>query len=79
MYITKNVDSLCLATTQTKPFDDNVTVEDKIKCIFQPILKPDMIESWNKSWKNFFVTEDTVEDKRCPGKMKRRAFNFKIS
>ena len=29
-----------------------------------------MVDSWNKSWKTFFVTEDTVEDKRCPGKMK---------
>jgi len=35
-----------------------------------------MVESWNKSWKTFFVTEDTVEDKRFPGKMKRMAFNL---
>ena len=66
------LDSLCLATTKTIPYSDDVTLEDKIKCIFEPILKPEMIESWNNNWKTFFVTENTVEDKRCPGKMKRR-------
>ena len=49
-----------------------MTLEEKLQSIFDPILKPNMVNSWNRQWKQYFVTEDTVEDKRCPGKMKRK-------
>ena len=33
-----------------------------------------MVDSWNQSWRKFFVFQDTVEDKRHPGKMKCKHF-----
>ena len=70
-YSNFNLDSLCIATTQTKTITDEMTLEEKLKSIFEPILKPNMVNSWQRQWKDYFVTENTVEDKRCPGKMKR--------
>ena len=45
------------------------TLEEVLNSVFQPIIKPEMIESWNKNWKKWFVTTNEVEDKRFPGKV----------
>ena len=48
-----DTDSMCLATTQTMDLADDATEEDKLRAIFDPIVKPSMKDSWEKQWKVF--------------------------
>ena len=41
-----------------------------MRALFDPIIKPSMKNSWERNWKSWFVTTNTVIDKRTPGKMK---------
>ena len=44
--------------------------ETQMRALFDPIVKPSMKNSWERNWKSWFVTTNTVIDKRTPGKMK---------
>ena len=48
--------------------------ETILKCTFEPILKPDLKDEFFKIWKTWFVTENTVEDEKFPGKLKSEHF-----
>ena len=52
------------------------TLEEELNSVFQPIIKPEMKESWNRNWKKWFVTTNEVEDKRFPGKVSLYFKNF---
>lgn len=65
-----DTDSCCLATTQTGEMRSDMTAEQRYRAIFDPIVKPEMRESWERQWKAWFVTTDAVEDNRFPGKLK---------
>ena len=67
-----DTDSMALATTRTRPMIEGMTPEEELRCVFDPIVKPEMRESWESSWKKWFVTLATVEDERFPGKLKRK-------
>ena len=67
-----DTDSMALATTRTRPMVEGMTPEEELRCVFDPIVKPEMRESWESSWKKWFVTLATVEDERFPGKLKRK-------
>ena len=45
-------------------------LEQKLRAVFDPIVRPDMRESWEKQWKDWFCTTTEVEDQRWPGKLK---------
>ena len=66
-----DTDSMALATTRTRQMTDGMTPEEELRAVFDPIVKPEMRESWERNWKKWFVTEATVEDERFPGKLKR--------
>ena len=72
-----DTDSMCLGLTKTRPLRPNMTREEEYRAIFDPIVKDEMRESWEKTWKNWFVTTTEVEDERFPGKLKRRFFELK--
>ena len=69
-----DTDSICLALTNSNPEPENGSKEDQLRALFDPIVKSDMRESWEKQWKNWFVTTNTVYDKRKPGKLKGKNF-----
>ena len=62
--------SCCIATTETAVLRDDMNPEEKLRAVFDPIVKPDMRESWEKQWKSWFCTTNEVEDIRFPGKLK---------
>ena len=70
-----DTDSMALATTRTRPMTEGMTPEEELRAVFDPIVKPEMRESWEANWKTWFVTTDTDEDKRFPGKLKSKSKN----
>ena len=40
--------------------------------VLLPIIKPDLKEEFLSIWEKWFVTEDTVEDEKHPGKLKSK-------
>ena len=45
-------------------------LEEYHRAVFDPLVKPSMRDSWEKSFKKWFVTTKEVEDERLPGKLK---------
>ena len=65
-----DTDSMAIATTKTTEISDDMTTEQKYRCVFDPIIRPEMRDSWEREWKQWFVTTDTIEDGLTPGKLK---------
>ena len=65
-----DTDSMALATCRTDEELNGSTMEEKLRAVFDPIVKPEMRNHWEANWKKWFVTEDTVEDEKFPGKLK---------
>ena len=65
-----DTDSMCLALTKTLPESPDCTEEQKYRNLFDPIVRPEMRESWESTWKDWFVTTTEPEDLRRPGKLK---------
>ena len=62
---------MCLALTRTNiPDTYSDCKETQLRAIFDPIIKPSMKESWERQWKTWFITTDSVVDQRTPGKLK---------
>ena len=68
-----DTDSMCLGTTRTATITDEMSTIDKYRAIFDPIVKPQMRDSWETNWRAWFVTTDSVEDQRFPGKLKSKS------
>ena len=66
-----DTDSMCLGLTRTQSLRVGMTREEEYRAIFDPIVKPEMRDSWENTWKDWFVTTNQVEDERLPGKLKR--------
>ena len=64
-----DTDSMCLALTKSRPVE-NDSEEEKYRALFDPIIRPEMRESWESSWKDWICTTTEVEDIRTPGKLK---------
>ena len=63
--------SITLGLTRTDlPSSYSLDKETQLRALFDPIVKPQMRESWESKWKSWFTTTDSVIDKRTPGKMK---------
>ena len=65
-----DTDSICLALTKTLPEQPDCSEEQKYRNLFDPIVRPDMKESWEAQWKNWICTTTEAEDIRKPGKLK---------
>ena len=64
-----DTDSMALSLSQTK-FNGTDDLEQFYRGIFDGIVKEEMRDSWEASWKDWIVTTRTPEDEKCPGKMK---------
>jgi len=56
------------------PRDD--TLRAKMGSILFPIVRQDMMTSFQSEWEAWFVLEDTIEEKRAPGKLKSKMFYY---
>ena len=65
-----DTDSMCLALTKTNHQKMNENTESFYRGLFDPIVKPNMRDSWEKTWKDWFVVSDDIHDIRKPGKLK---------
>ena len=68
---------MCLGLTETNLQDrhsDNK--ETQLRALFDPLVKQEMRTSWEKQWKDWFVTTNAVEDLRKPGKLKGYIFHI---
>ena len=73
-----DTDSMCLALTKTNHSKINGNEEMFYRALFDPIVRPEKRESWEKSWRNWFVTTADVHDIRRPGKLKGWSSCFTI-
>ena len=44
--------------------------------VLLPIIKPELVDEFIMVWDLWFVLEDTVEDEKCPGKLKSKCVLF---
>ena len=66
-----DTDSMAIATCRTDMERlKSQTAEEQLRAVFDPIVRPEMRNNWEAEWKKWFVTEDTVEDEKYPGKLK---------
>ena len=69
-----DTDSIFLGVTECQPRTESMTPEEKLRAVFDPIVRDDMRESWEANWKSWFVTTNEIEDQRKPGKLKGTRF-----
>ena len=69
-----DTDSMALATTKTAPITENMTTEERYRAVFDPIVRAHKRESWEQTWKTWFVTTNAIEDGLTPGKLKCKLF-----
>ena len=65
-----DTDSMCLALTKTEHSNMDGKEEKFYRGLFDPIVRPEKRESWEQSWKKWFVTTKDIRDIRKPGKLK---------
>ena len=76
-FLYADTDSIGIGTSKTKKIDENDTLLEKMKKIFIPIVKPSLKEEFLSKWQDYFVLDDTIEQKRKPGLLKsKNTFSF---
>ena len=65
-----DTDSMCLGLTKSLPETPGCSEEQKYRNLFDPLVRPDMRESWEANWKNWICTTTETTDIRKPGKLK---------
>ena len=63
-----DTDSMAIALTKSGP--DGGDDEQQLRALFDPLVKPAKRDSWERSWKDWFVTTNQTWDIRKPGKLK---------
>ena len=63
-----DTDSMALALTKTEIRGNSL--RDRLKGMFDPIVKPSMKSSWDSKWEEWLVTTEETSDIRRPGKLK---------
>ena len=69
-----DTDSMCLALSRSR-FENTDDLENLHRGLYEPIVKEEMRESWNKSFKDWFVTTRDARDEKKPGKWKSKSQN----
>ena len=60
----------CSALTRTIAFDEDDNLRTRMRKSFEPIVMPQMHDSFFSKWADFFVLENVVEQNRKPGLLK---------
>ena len=61
---------MAIVSTRTSRITEEMSLEDRYRAIFEPIVRPEMRQSWNENWKKWFCTTGTIEENLTPGKLK---------
>ena len=61
---------MALVTSKTAELNDSMSIEERYTAVFEPIVRPNMRESWKQNWKKWFCTTGTIEENLTPGKLK---------
>ena len=67
-YAYADTDSICVITTKTG--DPGDSIESSMRALFDPILRDDKRDSFYRNWRVWFVLDDSIDEKRAPGKLK---------
>ena len=51
---------MALATSGTDDLPENITIDEKIRAIFLPIVRKNKLKSWESNYRNWFVTSEDV-------------------
>ena len=65
-----DTDSMALALTKSGA--EGGDEEQTLRSLFDPLVRPEMKDSWEKTWKDWFVTTNETWDIRKPGKLKSK-------
>ena len=67
-----DTDSIGFALTETdlEAYNSAKNLEEKIEAIFGPVIKPNKRSSWDETYTDWFVTNDSVENQLKPGLLK---------
>ena len=63
-----DTDSMAIALTKSGP--EGGDDEQQLRALFDPLVKPAKRDSWERTWKDWFVTTNQTWDIRKPGKLK---------
>lgn len=66
-----DTDSLCVSFTEST-ISESDSRESQLRSTFDNCLIEESREEFYKIWKNWFVTENTIEDEKKPGKLKSK-------
>ena len=50
----------------------NMTPEEELRAVFDPILRPERRQHWYDNWSKWFVLTREVEDEKFPGRFKSK-------
>ena len=76
-----DTDSIGVATTDTdlEGYEKATCLTEKIDAIFRKIIRPAMKESWEKTYTDWFVVNDSVENQLCPGLLKCKSYTLQYT
>ena len=72
-----DTDSMTIATCRTGELRADMTPEEELRAVFDPILRPERRQHWYDNWSKWFVLTREVEDEKFPGRFKSK-FQQKI-
>ena len=70
-----DTDSICLGLTKSELPKDKSRRSELLSVIL-PIIKPELLDDFYPEFEKWFVTHDTVEDEKYPGKLKSIFLQF---
>ena len=66
-----DTDSICIALTKSQLPEDK-SRKSELLSILLPVVKPELQDEFYPAFEKWFVTENTVEDEKFPGKLKSK-------
>ena len=64
-----DTDSIALGLTNSK-VPEGTSRRAELLSVLLPVVKPELLEDFFPAFEKWFVTEDTIEDEKYPGKLK---------
>ena len=78
-FLYADTDSIAIGSSKTEIIHENDSLLAKMKKVFLPIVKPNFKDKFLDRWHNYFVLDDTIEQKRMPGLLKSMIFSPYLS
>ena len=69
-----DTDSMAFALTKTLKLEKTDTLRQKLEKLFFPIVKSDKMTYFQSEWGNYFVLDDSIEQKKKPELLKSKIY-----